>query len=247
MSCRVVREGVSDKRVHGLLYFLPPTGHGIRWARTSFEKIRWNPNISLKSNIFHTQAKFLYSKSKLAGPLTLRQWKDCMTRCYSQNNLTFPWHSFSSLASSSIAFAQVNLIPLIAKADSFTKEELQEFKQNVRYFIVELDNILNWFGWHKTSRSATNWQVRRSRSTTSPQADIRLKIISWLLKINIWTRRPWQLLGATQLLRMGRGRSGGESKNSHIVLSWTLSHLSLCSCPLVVFFHFMSWLLLSWL
>ena len=53
MSCRVVREGVSDKRVHGLLYFLPPTGHGIRWARTSFEKIRWNPNISLKSIFNH--------------------------------------------------------------------------------------------------------------------------------------------------------------------------------------------------
>ena len=53
MSCRVVREGVSDKRVHGLLYFLPPTGHGIRWARTAFEKMRWNQNISLKFNIFH--------------------------------------------------------------------------------------------------------------------------------------------------------------------------------------------------
>ena len=27
---RVVREGVADSRVHALLYFLPPTGHGVR-------------------------------------------------------------------------------------------------------------------------------------------------------------------------------------------------------------------------
>ena len=35
-----------------------------------------------------------------------------------------------------IRVAQVNLIPLIAKAYSFTKEELQEFKQNVSVFII---------------------------------------------------------------------------------------------------------------
>ena len=35
------------------------------------------------------------------------------------------------LADCPLLEVQVNLIPLIGKADSFTKEELQEFKQNV--------------------------------------------------------------------------------------------------------------------
>jgi len=65
---RVVREGVADSRVHALLYFLPPTGHGVR-------------AIDIE---------------------TMKRLHD-----------------------------KVNLIPLIAKADSFTKEELQEFKQNI--------------------------------------------------------------------------------------------------------------------
>ena len=145
MSCRVVREGVSDKRVHGLLYFLPPTGHGIRWARTAFEKIRWNRNISLKSNFFSTSSQILVLKIETCRAIDIETMKRLHDKVlFSKQSKT--WHSFSSLASSSIAFAQVNLIPLIAKADSFTKEELQEFKQNVGFFIVKLDNILNWFG-----------------------------------------------------------------------------------------------------
>jgi len=65
---RVVREGVGDPRVHALLYFLPPTGHGVRAVDIE----------------------------------TMKRLHD-----------------------------KVNLIPLIGKADSFTKEELQEFKQNI--------------------------------------------------------------------------------------------------------------------
>ena len=89
-----------------------------------------------------------------------------------------------------IRVAQVNLIPLIAKADSFTKEELQEFKQNVSIFTI-FENLRFSFFCQKFSscflpfsRSATNWQVRRFHSTSSPPADTRLKSFESLLLQN---------------------------------------------------------------
>ena len=58
-----------------------------------------------------------------------------------------------------IGVAQVNLIPLIGKADSFTKEELQEFKQNVSLLII-FENLNRKFyrnlKFFPLSRSATN-------------------------------------------------------------------------------------------
>ena len=72
---------------------------------------------------------------------------------------------------------QVNLIPLIGKADSFTKEELQEFKQNVFFSsfpkILRKDKKKNFL--QILLRFATNWQARRSYSTTSPRAVTRLR------------------------------------------------------------------------
>ena len=44
---RVVREGVGDPRVHALLYFLPPTGHGVRWGSLLEIKINRAPPFSI--------------------------------------------------------------------------------------------------------------------------------------------------------------------------------------------------------
>ena len=44
---RVVREGVGDPRVHALLYFLPPTGHGVRWRSLLEIKMNRAPPFSI--------------------------------------------------------------------------------------------------------------------------------------------------------------------------------------------------------
>ena len=123
---RVVREGVGDPRVHALLYFLPPTGHGVRWRSLLEIKINRAPPFSI-----HTcRAVDIETMKRLHDKVNIfpqTSWQRRLVKV-----VLIKWF-FATFGRLPIALfeVQVNLIPLIGKADSFTKEELQEFKQNV--------------------------------------------------------------------------------------------------------------------
>ena len=73
---RVVREGVGDPRVHALLYFLPPTGHGVRWRSLLEIKINRAPPISIPTcrAVDIETMKRLHDKVNLFSETSWRRW-----------------------------------------------------------------------------------------------------------------------------------------------------------------------------
>ena len=73
---RVVREGVGDPRVHALLYFLPPTGHGVRWESLLEIKINRAPPISIPTcrAVDIETMKRLHDKVNLFSETSWQRW-----------------------------------------------------------------------------------------------------------------------------------------------------------------------------
>jgi septin family protein len=107
-------DAIKDTRVHACLYFIAPTGHGLRSIDLEFMKVgHLQGGKPFARVLFSLGGGRLVFVSNIQHSLTMAP-RPCAQKLHER----------------------VNIIPVIAKADSMTKNEIAQFKQQIRQVLV---------------------------------------------------------------------------------------------------------------